>query len=379
VKVLIVGAGIGGLSAALALRARGFRPVVWERSPAPQRGGHLIEIQRSGLEVLDRFGLATILRHRCFKLGPRTIQTAGGRPLRRRHARPASTGSLTLNRASLHGALFARASEECEIRFNEPAQHVGSDERSAWAEGNQGRREEFDLVVAADGVRSTIRQQIFGDGALHPLGAAYVAFTIPNRATLPYGTWDVWTRGAYVNVHTSIDGDVGAYFIYPTTTTTVLTDRERRSVLARNFGSFAAPVAPLIDSLTDADVLFHDTMLQVDQIPWTMNRIVLLGDAAQCLSLISGQGASMAMIGAWVLARELASSSDIPSALWRYESALRPVVRLQRSRAAGAARWLLSTNPVTATAMILASAFLPFKFIDEAVSVDHAAYTLLTE
>ncbi|HEY6927504.1 MAG TPA: FAD-dependent monooxygenase [Steroidobacteraceae bacterium] len=105
-------------------------------------------------------------------------------------------------------------------------------------------------------------------------------------------------------------------------------------------------VPALLARAPTATHLFCDPVSQIELPRWSTGRVALLGDACQCVSLVAGQGAGMAMTGAYVLAEELARSSDVTAALARYEARLRPGI--ERLQAAGRriARWFLPETPV---------------------------------
>jgi 2-polyprenyl-6-methoxyphenol hydroxylase-like FAD-dependent oxidoreductase len=101
-------------------------------------------------------------------------------------------------------------------------------------------------------------------------------------------------------------------------------------------------VPKLLRASTSASHGYFDAVTQVVMKPWTARRVVLLGDAAQCVSLLAGQGASMAVAGAWVLAEALdCHEGDVAAALAWYEARLRPVINRQQRAGRRMAKWFI--------------------------------------
>lgn len=119
----------------------------------------------------------------------------------------------------------------------------------------------------------------------------------------------------------------------------------------------------MLESLTDDDVVFHDLLAQIEMPRWHHGRVVLLGDAAYCLTLISGQGASMAMAGGYVLAQELSSSVGWETAVRNYETRLRPSIEKMQQKAVQATAWTLGKNTMSRWAMRQAVRYAPEKLL----------------
>lgn len=343
-KVLIAGGGPGGLMLAYWLHHFGHQPVIIERAAEFRRAGYLISLRGPGLRALEEMNLKAALAARQMDYHTSNIIDERGNVLRRYSIKLLSQqtgGALIVNRADLQEILYDAVKAKVEIRFANTINLIEQDARQVRATFANGQEEVFDLLVGADGYRSQTRTQLFGEGFSKFLGASYCAFSIPNRFNFDTESFDLWTRGYYASVHPYSKDEIGAYFIWKTAAPDELQGKDRRDFLLQQFGHFNPTYHRVLESLREDDVVFHDLLAQIEMPRWSQGRVVLLGDAAYCLTLISGQGASMAMAGGYVLAHELTSENRWQQALLNYESRLRPSITLMQKKAVSATGWTL--------------------------------------
>ena len=117
-----------------------------------------------------------------------------------------------------------------------------------------------------------------------------------------------------------------AFFIYKADNEGYIPPDKRKATLLAHYKNSGWLVPDILDGITDTTPIYLDSVTQIIMPTWSGNRVVLVGDAAYCLTLISGQGASMAMGGAYMLAEELSRSQDYQTAFANYENRLRPHV-----------------------------------------------------
>jgi 2-polyprenyl-6-methoxyphenol hydroxylase-like FAD-dependent oxidoreductase len=336
-RVLISGAGIAGSALAFWLNHYGFATFVVEQSPTLRRGGQAVDIRGVALTVVANMGLRRqIMRQRTRMRGMTVLDRDGDEIGRTTEATFSSgrldSGDVELLREDLVQLLYERTCGGTRYMFDDSI--TGIDDRAGGIHVSfeHAPPSTFDLVIGADGLHSRVRALIFGNEEEFsvPLGMQTAIFSSPNF--LAIDDWQIWLRG----------GDAG-YGIYP-----VRDNRELRITLGypANGGGFdchdvirqkhraAAQLAHLrwktpevIEAMWAAADFYTDAMAQIHMPYWSRGRVALLGDAAHCASPLSGQGTSLALVGAYVMAGELAKSRDDHRVAFdRYEERMRPFV-----------------------------------------------------
>jgi len=302
-RAAVIGGGVGGLTAAIGLRASGWDVTVFERSPALPRTGTGLGIWRDALGALDELGLGGAAR----RAGRRQPDGALRRP----------DGSLLgvlradvhlLTRPALLG-LLADALPDGAIRFGAPV---------AWQDCDH------DLVVAADGVHSGARLSLFGVRA-RPSGA------IAWRGTADFAVGaggETWGRGVKFGLTPRADGRTNWY---------AMTGPD--ADLREAFGGWHDPIPRV---LAEAGEVLRHPLDHLPPLPaYHRGRVVLLGDAAHAMTPDLGQGACQAIIDAVTLAGCL-KTHDVPGGLAAYD-------RLRRRKTQRMARRSLLLNRLART------------------------------
>ena len=199
-KVIVIGAGIGGLSAAIALRKAGVENVVFERARELKEIGAGLSLMSNATKALNGLGLTEALRGIGVPIGVAEIRTWRGEVLSRiptwQLSEKVGAQSVAVHRADLQGALLRELGDEA-VRLDAACVSFEQDGGSVRAFFADGTEERADLLVGADGLRSTIRQGLLGDGA--PRFAGYTtwrAVVVPEDELVPAGeAWEVWGRG----------------------------------------------------------------------------------------------------------------------------------------------------------------------------------------
>jgi 2-polyprenyl-6-methoxyphenol hydroxylase-like FAD-dependent oxidoreductase len=344
VDVLISGAGIAGPALAYWLRRHGMTPTVVERMPGVRRGGQAVDVRGAALTVAERMDLLEPLRAvRTRMRGMSMVDNDGNELMRSEEYAPSSgrfdSPDLEVLREDLVALLTART-EDVQYRFGDSIvaldQHPGGVDVT-FAGGDRRR---YDLVVGADGLHSKTRRLAFGPDTaetLRHLGMYVAVFTAPNEIGLD--NWQVWLRdeasGAGVGVYPARDNtelrvNVG-FYSEPLDYDFRDLDAQRRLITERAAG-LGWEMPRLLKAVWQAPDFYLDAMAQVVLPGWTSGRVTLLGDAGYCASPMSGQGTSLALVGAYVLADELARG-DVAAALGRYEHRMRPFAELNQALA----------------------------------------------
>ncbi|MFD9407502.1 FAD-dependent monooxygenase [Streptomyces sp. NPDC059989] len=351
--VLISGGGIAGSALAGLLRDRGLVPTVVERAPGPRRGGQAVDIRGVALDVVDRMGLLEKAREVRTRMRGMSVLDADGNEVHRSTEATFSSGRLDsadieVLRDDLVQLLQDHTRDGVEYLFGDSitALTQEEDEDEGEAAGGGVRVDfahhpsrTFDLVVAADGLHSSVRRLVFGaeEQFSRHLGSYLSVFGADNFLGLD--NWQTWLR----------DGDAG-FGIMPVRENTELRiafgfasepldgdrrDPERlRQLVVEKAAALRWEGERLAKAAAEAPDFYCDAMAQIHMDHWSRGRVVLLGDAGYCPSPLSGQGTSLALVGAHVLAQELPRpGADHRAAFARYEERMRPYVELNQALA----------------------------------------------
>jgi 2-polyprenyl-6-methoxyphenol hydroxylase-like FAD-dependent oxidoreductase len=305
-RVVVIGGGIGGLTAAAALHLRGRQVTVLERAGSLKPVGAGISLAPNALRALDVIGLGDEVRDLAAWQGDGGLRTPGGRWLSRSSAEAAARrfgGPLVvLHRATLIRSLAARLPPDA-VRTAATATLAdpGDAGRPARVRTPDGEWE-ADLVVAADGIRSAVRRTLFPG---HP-GPVYSGLTTwrlvvpaPDAVFAPHETWG---RGSLWGTQPLKDGRIYAYAAAVTAAGRRAPDDERAE-LQRRFGDWHEPIPAVLAAARPEDVLRHDVHHLAEPLPaFHRGRVALLGDAAHPMPPMLGQGGNQAVEDAIVLA-----------------------------------------------------------------------------
>ncbi|UZJ30888.1 FAD-dependent monooxygenase [Streptomyces endophytica] len=347
--VLISGASVAGPALAHWLHRYGFSVTVVERAPALRTGGYKVDIRGAAVEVADRMGiLEDIQRASTDMRNGAYVKDDGTRVA----TLPAAIfGARTgrddeIMRGDLARILYERTRTDVEYVFGDSIASLTptADGSGVEVTFERGAPRRFDLVVGADGLHSTVRRLAFGpeEQFLRHLGTYLSAFSMPNELGLDREELYYAEPGRLVCAYSSA-GDPAAKGLLAFRSPRLSYDhRDRAQQLALLETAFAGAgwrTARMLEAARSAPDLYFDGLHLVEMDRWSRGRVVLLGDAAHCASPASGQGTGMALVGAYVLAGELAAAGGAPEvAFARYEEEMRGYVAVNHELARKFAR-----------------------------------------
>ncbi|MCD2195908.1 FAD-dependent monooxygenase [Actinomycetospora endophytica] len=358
-RALVVGAGIAGLAAATSLHRAGWRVTVCERAPARRTGGYFVRLAAEGVEAATRLGVEESLRTRLPIDGHITGVDGRGRTTSRVEAALVEDGvSLALVRGDLEAALWEGLPPGVEVRFATAPLAV-SPAHGAVTLSHDGAEstERWDLVVGADGVRSTVRDLVFGpeEEFRHDFDHVVVSAVLPRLpGALVEGDYVVLVEpGRSAHLMGMAGHDPVVFFTYrtdlPQAAGTEPTSRPVEALRAV-YGDFDGLMPELLDLVAGAGATHADTVGQIHLERWSRGRVVLLGDSAWCPTLYSGHGSALALAGGESLGSHLRviddTVPDVPAALVAWEAERRPVTDVARSAARRARHFFLPGNRV---------------------------------
>lgn len=339
-RALVVGAGISGLAAATALHNAGWQPVIVERAAARRRGGYFIAMYGCGRIAAERIGLKGI-RNRI--TAGRTYQV--DRQGRRRTAlgfQDLPGDPWMMLRGDVEQAAFEALPAGTELRFTTSPTEIEQDADGATVTLHDTRQdrtttERFDLVVGADGLRSTVRKLVWGphEDHLRPLGFMITAFELPTSLPgLPPQEGAILSEpGRSFWVFPFADHPPTVLFSYQTDDVAAERARAEQVGVAGRLRELYGP-EPLGDlmeaalrHLERADEFLFDSVEHARVDRWHRGRVVLVGDSAWCPTLYSGMGATSGLAGADLLGLMLRRHpDDLETALSAWERKLRPAI-----------------------------------------------------
>jgi 2-polyprenyl-6-methoxyphenol hydroxylase-like FAD-dependent oxidoreductase len=339
--VLISGAGIAGLTFAIQLKQHGFEPVVIEHSHAQRTEGYMMDFFGTGWDVAERMGLTERLTAIKYPIAALAFVDNAGKPYAEapiERLRGALGGHYVyLRRSDLEQVLAERARElGVEIRFGTSLHRLDSLDDHVHAVFHNGRVDDFDLAVGADGVHSCVRQLMFGPERQFTcfLGLYVAAFHLDHGAERLGRTCKLFEEtGRMAFFYPLDDRRMDATYVFRHDEEDVLPGQSLAFVKSQYRGG-GWITEDLLRDYPDSEPIYFDPAMMVMMPQWHHGRVALIGDACGCLTLLAGQGSHMAMAGAYVLAKELARHDDHRDAFAAYQAAIKPHVdRKQRDAA----------------------------------------------
>ncbi len=335
--VLISGAGIAGLTLAYWLKQYGFVPTLVERHPTLRTGGYKIDIRGVALDVMQRTGAYPSIVEAKTEIQGATIVVPSGDSVTQTNmdADLCGTrvkGDLEIMRGDLCKILFEQMGD-VECLFGDFITQISQDENGAYVEFDQAAPRVFDLVIGADGLHSTVRKLAFGEESkfLKELGLYVSVYSIPNFLNLDRWEYEYFEPRKFVNVYrTNREADAKAGFAFSSESLRFnpYDTLEQKQLLKEAFAQVGWEVPRLLEAMNDSPDFYFDSVAQVHMPHWCKERVALVGDAGYASSPVSGQGTSVAIVGAYVLAGELAAAQgDYALAFSEYEKKLLPFVK----------------------------------------------------
>jgi 2-polyprenyl-6-methoxyphenol hydroxylase-like FAD-dependent oxidoreductase len=336
-KVIIAGGGIGGLAAALGLRAAGCETVVLERTGVLDREEDLrahgsgLTLFPNGTAVLEPLGVFDHFPPRKVTMTEMCFRSKSGMLIRRDDYQELSTRFghpvFPIGRADLFLAL-ADTYGRAEMNWGQQVASFADDGMKVTVTTTSGEVHVGDVLVGADGLHSAVRRQLLNDGPPRFRGTvSYRGVATRAPEGMPVGTGgNSWGTGDEFGWMPMIDGRVYWYASALGTESELgETDGDvlKRQV-AKQYASYHQPIPALIDATPPETLIFHALFDRPPVERWGKGRVTLLGDAAHPMLPHIAQGANQAIEDGFVLARALKNPADVPAALRGYEAARLP-------------------------------------------------------
>lgn len=333
-RVLITGASIAGNTAAWWLGRYGFDVTVMEKAPEFRDGGQNVDIRGEAREVLRMMGLEeAVAANGTGERGTAwvdenneviaefDVDESGGEGF---------TAELEILRGDLSRLIYEDAKKHAAFEFGDTIDEVVQSDDGAEVRFKSGRTERYDIVIVAEGAGSSTRDRVFeGENDPRWMDITTAYFTIPRGPTdTDVARWYNAPGGRGVMIRPDPKGTSRAFL-------TLQVDpggeqdwepERQKAFLRERFADAGWETDRVLDAMETAPDFAFDVLRQVKMDRWSDGRVILTGDAAWCATPLSGIGTTLAIVGSYILAGELARSDDVIAAAMQYERIMRPFV-----------------------------------------------------
>lgn len=359
--VLVSGGGIAGNAVALQLLRNGIRTTVVERAAVPRPGGQAVDLRGPSKEAAQRMGLmAGIAEYQLDERGMSYIDGDG-----KIYARMAmedfdgqgAVAEIEITRGDLNqvllDALATADNGRLDYRYGEWIDALVQDDAGVDVAFASGATERFDLVIGADGIHSATRRLVFGPEEKFStnLGGYGAFFTMPKPADVEPGWFSMrLVPGAMLGIRP--DGD-------PATAKAIITMRTevdpalrrdtdaQHALITETIGDAGWHAPAVLAAMESTPDFYFDEIARVDVPELSIGRVTLIGDAGYCGSPLTGMGTAMAIVGAYVLAAEIAATpDDLAGAQQRYQDKISPFLDKAKEIPGGGMAMMIPKSPL---------------------------------
>ncbi len=374
-RTVICGAGIAGLALAQRLAGHGWEVTVVEEAPGPRTNGYMIDFFGLGYDAAEKMGVLPRLQELGYKLtGARSVDNAGRRRAGLNYdqfAKALGGRLLSIMRPDLELALREQVGDTVDMRFGTSISGIENSDDRVRVTLTEGSVLDADLLVGADGIHSTVRRMVFGDEqrffrylGLHT--AAYTFYDPVIHEELDNSFCITDTTRKMMGFYGLRDGRVAVFTVHRSPDPELPGDV--RSAVRDAYSSLGWVAPGALEKCPDSREIYYDQVTQVEVPEWSRGRVTLVGDACQAVSLLAGQGASLAVAGAYVLAEQLAGAGSVGEALARYQAQWQPVVTAKQQTARSSIEWFLPSSRTRLWLRRIAARLTAVPWLDRYVS-----------
>jgi 2-polyprenyl-6-methoxyphenol hydroxylase-like FAD-dependent oxidoreductase len=337
-KILVVGAGIAGPSVCYWLKRFGFSPTLIEKSPSIRTGGQALDIRGVATDLTRKLVIYDKICDMRTQIARGVYIDTAGKVLHEEEGERAGfrqDDEVEIVRGDLVNILMQEIAD-VPCHFNQSIIDIEQNKDEVIVKYQDGRVENYDLVIGTDGIYSSVRRMTFDESAykLVNLGAYICTYSIPNFLNLSKTEVTLEADHKLVAVNSDRDPSLAqADFMFRSSH--VLRDirdvNEQQKFLMDTYKDFGWETNQLLAYMASCNNFYFDAIAQVKMEEWTKGRVALIGDAGYCASPLSGQGNNLAMVGAYLLAGELKQAGgDYQRAFQRYNELMRPFVEVNQ-------------------------------------------------
>jgi 2-polyprenyl-6-methoxyphenol hydroxylase-like FAD-dependent oxidoreductase len=318
-SILVSGASVAGTALAYWLGQHGNSVTVVERHPGLRPGGQAIDVRGPALTVLDRMGLREAAEAKKTRIRGASVVDRDGNELSRDTdstptGGPINNPDVELLRDDLLDLLYSATESAAEYLFDDSITALDNRGPAVDVTFERASARSFDLVIGADGLHSNVRKLVFGpeERFIKRLGTHAAIFTVPNFLDLDF--WQTWHYGdaSMAGVYSARNNTEARAMLGFMDTELRIDFRDTEAQFAeveRRMADDGWVRPQLLQYMRSAPDFYFDEMSQIVMDHWSIGRVALVGDAAYCCSPLSGQGTSVALLGAYILAGEIKAAT----------------------------------------------------------------------
>ena len=334
IKILVIGAGIAGPAICFWLKKFGFSPILIEKSAAIRKGGQALDVRGIATHIAREMGIYDEICDMRTQIEFGRFVDAAGNVLHEEYGEKfgfRQDDEVEILRGDLVEILM-KTIADVPCYFNQSITSMQQNADNVIVNFKDGKVENYDIVIAADGIHSATRRMIFDkdEYQLMHLGAYLSTFTIPNYLGLNHIELECEANHKLVSINSDNHPEIaraGFMFRSQHILKDIRDEHEQKQFLCDTFRDFGWETHNILNRMPKSDDLYFDAIMQIKMNSWTKGRIALVGDAGYCPSPLSGQGNNLAFIGAYILAGELKTANgQYMQAFTRYNELLRSCV-----------------------------------------------------
>lgn len=331
-NILVSGGGIAGLTVASYLSKQGHDITVIDKATSFSKAGFLISLKSFGVQIMDELGLTESLRDEASPSGYMRFLEANDQLIQHLSYDKVNEHiekSVLISRGGLHHVLYEAIKNDVYIQFNTTISELVQGENTTTVTLSDGKVLEADLVIIAEGLRSTTRDRYFKDSKLNDFNILYMGGRLQQPHSYTVGSFNV-----YIDVHKMLSvypiaPDEIAIQCYIHHTGDVTSIRQHTTeLLQQSFGGYNPEIQDLLNRFARNGMIFADKMGMVEAPDLVQGNLVLLGDAGYCPTALSGMGASLSIYGAKALAHFIGKTPhNLQAACRDYNTLMQPIIQ----------------------------------------------------
>lgn len=331
-KILVVGAGVAGPVICYWLKKFGFAPALIEKSSFVRKNGIGLDIRGAALDVVKKMGIYNELCEQRTKVNLESWVDTDGDILVDKKVGYSNDDDIEIMRCNLIDILMDSI-KEIPCYFDQEIIEIKQNEKEVKVTFRDNKVVIYDIVIGADGLYSSVRNLIFPKNTYSfiDFGSYFSVFSIPNYLKLSYKKMVFESKQKLISI--TVDGEsesalVALNFRSQKKLNNSRDRKMQKNFIKEHFLNLGWECNTLMNYLDIKDDFYFDTAVQVVMDSWSQGRVALVGDSGYCPSPLSGQGTSLAFVGAYILAGEMKmANGNYITAFERYKMLMSSFVK----------------------------------------------------